>query len=294
MRVTLLGTGTPTPSLRRMSSGYLLRIGGDVVLLDHGPGAYHRMMEAGVRATDVSHVFFSHLHYDHCLDYARLLITRWDQAGEQIPELKVYGPPHMQRLHDSLFGEDGAFGPDITARTEHPLSLSIYHARGGAGARPRPAPEITELMNGDVVEGTGWRVLTASVRHVQPYLHCYGYRLEADEGVVAYSGDTGPCKAIEQLAQGADVLINMCHYLSGTELNDAFGETCMGHLELAQLAKTAQVKNLVVSHVTEQMDVPGVRERIVCEMAEIYRGNIFFGEDLMEIPIGEPSPAKLD
>ncbi len=294
MRVTLLGTGTPTPSLLRMSSGYLLRIGDDVILFDHGPGAYHRMMQAGIQATDVSHVFFSHLHYDHCLDYARLLITRWDQAGETIPELKVYGPPHMRRLHASLFGEDGAFGPDIKARTEHPLSLSIYHARGGEGARPRPAPEITELMNGDIVEGDGWRVLTASVRHVQPYLHCYGYRLETDEGVVAYSGDTGPCKAIERLAQDADVLINMCHYLSGTELNEAFADSCMGHLELAQLAKSAEVKNLVVSHITEQMDVPGVRERIIREIAEIYPGNIFFGEDLMEIPIGAPSPAKLD
>ena len=68
----------------------------------------------------------------------------------------------------------------------------------------------------------------------------------------------------------------------------------MGHLELAQLAKSAEVKNLVVSHVTEQMDVPGVRERIIREIAEIYPGNIFFGEDLMEIPIGAPSPAKLD
>ncbi len=294
MRVTLLGTGTPTPSLVRMSSGYLLRVGNDVILLDHGPGAYHRMMEAGVAAVDVSHVFFSHLHYDHCLDYARLLITRWDQAGSEIPELKVYGPPHTQRMHDCLFAKDGAFGPDLMARTEHPLSVSIYHARGGEGSRPWPAPQITELNNGDIVEGDSWRVITASVRHVQPYLHCYGYRVESDAGVVVYSGDTGPCKAIEQLAADADVLINMCHYLSGTELSEAFAETCMGHLELAALAENAGVKNLVVSHVTEQMDVPGVRERIIREMAERYRGNIFFGQDLMEIPVGTPQPAKLD
>ena len=42
------------------------------------------------------------------------------------------------------------------------------------------------------------------------------------------------------------------------------------------------------------MDVPGVRERIVREMAEIYSGNLFFGEDLMLIPVGDPSPRKLD
>jgi hypothetical protein len=29
-------------------------------------------------------------------------------------------------------------------------------------------------------------------------------------------------------------------------------------------------------------------------MAEIYRGNLFFGEDLMEIPVGAPGPRKLD
>ncbi len=67
----------------------------------------------------------------------------------------------------------------------------------------------------------------------------------------------------------------------------------MGHLELAELGKRAGVKNLVVSHVLEQMDVPGVRERLIAEMAEIYDGNIFFGEDLMEIPLGDPKEAPM-
>ncbi|MDP6022758.1 MAG: MBL fold metallo-hydrolase [Alphaproteobacteria bacterium] len=294
MRITLLGTGTPTPSLKRMSSGYLLRIGEDVILLDHGPGCYHRMMQAGVQATEVSHVFFSHLHYDHCLDYGRLLITRWDQGGDLIPDLRVYGPPHTRRMHDSLFGPDGAFGPDIAARTEHPMSVGIYHARGGQGTRPHPAPEIIELQNRDRVEGNGWTVKTASVRHAQPYLHCFGYRVESPAGTLVYSGDAGPDKALENLAREADVLIHMCQYLSGSELNEAYAESCMGHLELAALGKTANVANLVISHVTKQMDVPGIRERIIAEMAEIYPGNIFFGEDLMEIPIKVPKPAKLN
>ena len=42
------------------------------------------------------------------------------------------------------------------------------------------------------------------------------------------------------------------------------------------------------------MDVPGVRERIVREMSEIYSGNLFLGEDLMVIPVGGPHPRKLD
>ena len=294
MEIQLLGTGTPTPSLKRMSSGYLVRVANDVILFDHGPGAYHRMMEAGVEATDVTHVFFSHLHYDHCLDYARLLITRWDQGAGSIPELQVYGPPFITRMTELLIGEDGVLGPDIEARTAHPLSQVIFEARGGHLPRERPRPAVTELLSGDVAKGDSWRVTARSVRHVQPHLECYGYRLECADGVLVYSGDSGPCKAMEELARECDVLVHMCHYLSGTELGKEFAEGCMGHLELAALGRDANVKNLVLSHLSEQMDRPGVRERIVREMSEIYSGNLFLGEDLMKIPVGVPEPGKLD
>ena len=111
MKITLLGTGTPTPSLKRMSSGYMVEVGDDVMLFDHGPGAHHRMLEAGKRATDVTHVFFSHLHYDHCLDYGRLVLTHWDQGVGKLPELQVYGPPFTQRMTELLFSADGIWGP---------------------------------------------------------------------------------------------------------------------------------------------------------------------------------------
>ena len=47
MKLTLLGTGTPTPSLKRASSSYLFEIGSDVIVMDHGPGAHNRLLEAG-------------------------------------------------------------------------------------------------------------------------------------------------------------------------------------------------------------------------------------------------------
>jgi hypothetical protein len=39
LSITLLGTGTPSPSLERQSSGYLIEAGHDVIVWDHGPGA---------------------------------------------------------------------------------------------------------------------------------------------------------------------------------------------------------------------------------------------------------------
>jgi len=69
LTITLLGTGTPAPSLDRQSSGYLIEVGSDLIVWDHGPGAHHRLIESGHRTIDVTHAFFTHLHYDHCMDY---------------------------------------------------------------------------------------------------------------------------------------------------------------------------------------------------------------------------------
>ena len=79
--VTLLGTGTPSPSLDRQSSGYLIEVRRDVIVWDHGPGAHHRLLQSGHRSVDVTHAFFTHLHYDHCMDYGRLVLQRWDQGA---------------------------------------------------------------------------------------------------------------------------------------------------------------------------------------------------------------------
>jgi ribonuclease BN (tRNA processing enzyme) len=133
-----------------------------------------------------------------------------------------------------------------------------------------------------------------SVIHAQPILECFGYRLEAEGSSFAYSGDAGPCKAMEDLARNVDVMVHMCHFISGTALNAEFEKRNGGHLEIARLAQAAGVRNLVASHITEQMDVPGVKERLIREMSELYKGNLFFGEDLMEIPVGAPAPRKLD
>ena len=82
--------------------------------------------------------------------------------------------------------------------------------------------------------------------------------------------------------------------ISAEVFGAAFAGGCMGHLELAELGREANVKNLVLTHITTQMDQPGVREKIIGEMAQIYKGNLFFGEDLMRIPFDGPTVPKLD
>jgi ribonuclease BN (tRNA processing enzyme) len=233
----------------------------------------------------VTHAFFSHLHYDHCLDYARLVLQRWDQGADQIPDLQVFGPPPLARMTDQLFGEDGVYGPDIRARIGHQSSIDVFRARGGTPPRRRPAPQVREVRPGDTVNGTAWTMRVGHASHVQPYLDCLAFRLDADEGCVCYSGDSGLCDEIVTLAQGADVLIQMNHHFSGTEPSPASRAACGNHRDNAILASRAGVGTLVLTHVLDEIDRPDLRARILDEIREVFDGTVIWGEDLMTISL---------
>jgi ribonuclease Z len=283
LSVTLLGTGTPAPSLERQSSGYLIEIGADVIVWDHGPGAHQRLLESGHRTIDVTHAFFTHLHYDHCMDYGRLVLQRWDQGAGRIGELNVYGPPPIVRMTEQLFGADGIYGPDIRARVEHRSSLDVYEARGGKLPRQRPAPRVTEIHAGSVIDGAEWKLTVGHAQHVQPYLECLAFRLDTKEGSICYTGDSGPSDTIVELAKGCDLLIHMNHYFSGTEPSPAYRAACGNHRDNAIIAKRAGVKTLVLTHLLAQIDQPAIREQIVHEIQNVFEGKVIWGDDLMKL-----------
>lgn len=288
-RLILLGTGTPAPSLDRQSSGLLLDLGGRVIVFDHGPGAHHRLLEAGYRASDVSHLFLTHHHYDHIADVPRLLLTRWDHGDPAQGDPKVFGPPPLKRIMESFFGPEGAFGPDQEARTKSPASLAVFRARGHDGPRRKLTLETRELVPGETIEGPGITVRTGPARHVQPYLESIAYRFEVGGRTVVYSGDNGGVfEPFIDFARGCDVLIHMNHFLSGTELTDDYRRMSGSHIDVAETARQAGAETLVLTHLLPQLDAPGVKERMVAEMAGVYDGRIVLGEDLMVVPL-EPA-----
>src|SRR3546814_14422806 len=99
-------------------------------------------------------------------------MTRWDQSGDKLPELKVYGPPFIERMTELLISEDGVFGPDIEARTKHQLSIATFEWRGGVAPRKRPNPEVQELRMRQTRQGYGWKAPARSVRPVKPKPIC--------------------------------------------------------------------------------------------------------------------------
>ncbi len=295
MKITLLGTGTPAPSLTRQSSGYLIEIGDDVIVMDHGPGAAHRLLEAGCHPTKVTHAFISHMHYDHMMDYPRLLLQRWDIGAGKIPELKVYGPQPLARITDRIIGEDSVFGLDIESRVSHQASKDVYVSRGGVLPRQKPKPEIHEVVPGDVIEGKDWRITVGEAAHFQPILDCLGFRMETEAGTLVYSGDSGgvPDSMIE-LARDCDMLIHMCHFASGMEPTQGYRDASGNHMDIAEIAHRANVKTVVLTHFIHLLDQPGVLEQLVTEMKTVFDGNIIIGRDLMELSLNVKYPHRID
>jgi ribonuclease BN (tRNA processing enzyme) len=283
MNITLLGTGTPAPTPKRAGSSFLVEAAGETFLFDCGPGSHVRMLQAGVAVTSVTQLFLTHFHYDHFADLPHLVLRRWDQGAGRVGELPIYGPRPIKQIIAALFNRNGIFWPDLEARTRNKASVALYRARGGRGPRKKPKPIVTELRHGSIVRKRNWMVRAVETPHTQPQLQSLAYRLDCDEGSFVYSGDTGPCDNLVKLARDADVLLHMCHYVSGTEFNAAMRWGCAGHKLAAEHAKAAAIKTLVLTHITEQVDTTGVRERVIQEVSEIFPGNVVFGEDLKPI-----------
>jgi ribonuclease BN (tRNA processing enzyme) len=262
--------------------------------MDHGPDAHHRLLESGRRAVDVTHAFFTHLHYDHCIDYPRLVLQRWDQGADRIADLEVYGPPPIGRMTEQLFSEDGVYGPDIRSRISHQSSIDVFVARGGVAPRKRPAPRVREIQPGDVIQGNGWTLTVGRAEHHQPWLNCLAFRLDAPDGSLCYTGDSGQSDDIVELARGCDVLIHMNHYFSGTAPSPAYRRACGNHKDNAVVAQRAGVKTLVLTHLLGQIDHPRIREQIVHEIQDVFEGKVVWGEDLMELTFRGPTIANIE
>jgi ribonuclease Z len=286
--LTLLGTGTPRPSAQRAGSGYLVQIGGECLLFDCGPGVHYRVLQKGLSPIRVSHLFLTHLHYDHCGDFAVFELVRWDQAAGKLPDLTVIGPEGTRQMSDRLFGDDGVFAADIAARTQHPASIEVYESRGGRGPRHRPAPIVVELSDGKSHAANGWSVTCAQVVHCEPQLTTLAYRLDTPAGSIVFGADTSPTPRLTALARGADVLIHMCHFLNRPGIDARIAQSCSGHLDAATTARDAGVARLVLVHITPEVEAPENRGRLLAEVAAIFPGPVSFGEDGTEIPLVEP------
>lgn len=288
MRLTCLGTGSPESHAARASSGYLLEVAGQRLLLDCGGGVVSRLIEAGFRPADVDHVFFSHLHSDHMMDYARLVHAHWDEGGQTEERvLQVTGPAPIATITQRLFGDQGAFAFDLTARCELQGSKDVWVARGGQLPRPWPKPQVQEVQPGIKLEGPGWRLTSCSVPHAQPHLTCMALRLESDDGKsLVYSGDAALCPELEALAEGADLLLHWCYRHDEEDAPAFIRRMSPMPSEIGAMAKRIGVRHLALTHFRSAVDeTDGLLQRMRSAGQAAFGGPVTMASDLLAIDI---------
>jgi ribonuclease Z len=284
-RIHVLGAGTPTPTPTRFGSAYAVEIGGELIMVDCGPAATHKLVKAGLWPTDVDYLFFTHHHFDHDIDYPCFLLCRWDQSSGQENQLQVFGPTLTEKITEGIIGENGLFAHDWKARINHPLSQKVFQNRGGVLPRTPPSVLAKDVEPGKVYSGKEWEVTAAPALHVQPYLDSLAYRIDSSEGSVVFTGDTEPCQPVVDIAKDADVLVSMCW--DDQEIMEANGEAhrqC-GTTGAAQMAQEAGVKKLVLVHIGANLAGHGPMEKGLGDIRSIYDGEVIFSDELLTVDI---------
>ena len=154
-KIYVLGAGTPTPTADRFGSSFVVEINGQHIMFDCGPAATHKLVKAGLWPTQIDHLFFTHHHFDHDVDYPCFLLCRWDQGAGRDNKLKVFGPTLTESITEKIIGENGAFAHDWKARVNHPVSQQVYVNRGGTLPRRPPEVDARDVGPGTVYTGPG-------------------------------------------------------------------------------------------------------------------------------------------
>ncbi len=275
-RVILLGTGTPVPSDERSGAGLAVISGGEAYLFDAGGGMVQRAIEAWrtlnaeeLYPTNIKHLFISHLHSDHTLDYSELAATFWWRRTER---LNAYGPVGLQAMTDGYYAMQST---DIALRT--------------GGNQPVNDPtlylvNVNEIAEDGVIFDNGSVTVEAfSVNHgsIKP---AYGYKIVTPDKSIVYSGDTAYSERLIEKSTGVDLLIHEVISEEGWKALPALWQAYhrSAHTltsELAKIANQAQPEMLVLTHI---LHYGAPIETAKSEIEALYDGKVILGNDLDE------------
>src|ERR1041385_97921 len=89
LSVTFLGTGASWPTAERGLSAIAVKRGGEILLWDCGEGTQRQIQKSGLSYQQISQIWLSHYHGDHCYGVPGLLKTM--ALNERKDPLWLYG-----------------------------------------------------------------------------------------------------------------------------------------------------------------------------------------------------------
>ena len=271
------------------------------MLFECGEGTQRQMMRYGVSFA-LSEIFFTHFHADHFLGVIGLIRTLGLQGRPE--PLFLYGPKGAKKVlstamqlgvervpfpveitevkaGDSIGKRDGydicAFptehggGPSLGYILKEHIRRGRFDVEKAKAAGIPEGPLWGKLAKGETVELADGRRLTADGLVGSP----------RPGRTVAFTGDTRPCAATVDAAREADLLIHEATF--GEEERERARDT--GHStakEAAQIARAANAKRLVLSHVSARYSISA--DELVREAREVFP-NASVAKDGLEVDV---------
>ncbi|MDB1089521.1 MBL fold metallo-hydrolase [Streptomyces sp. ACA25] len=224
MKLTVVGCSGSFPSADSACSSYLVEADGYRLLLDLGNGALGELQKyCGLY--DIDAVALSHLHPDHFIDMCGYFVARYYRPGSgRCAPVPVYGPAGTEeRL--------------TTAYADTPSEKSMSEVF-----------DFHTLESGGVFTVGPLTVRTARMRHP---VQTFGFRVEYEGRSLTYSGDSGPCRRLEELARDTDLFLCEASFTDGRE---NLPDVHLTGLEAGECARDAGARRLVLTHVPPWTD----------------------------------------
>ena len=245
MKMTVLGSGTAVPDLKRNSAGYLLEDNGNRVLIDFGYGNVHQLLRLGLTYHDIDRIFFTHPHPDHMCDLIPFLFASKYPPDPRTRNLPIVAGPGFTAYFDRMM-----------AAFNHWLTPDTYEV------------QIIELDE-ETREFDGMAVTAGKVQHIEM---SRGFRFTNAEGKsMVFSGDTDYCEGIVELGREADLLILECSTPDDLKVEKHLTPQLCG-----RIAREAGCRTLLLSHFYPPCRMASVRQ--ACQQE--YSGKLILAEDL--------------
>lgn len=261
MRLTVVGCSGSYAGPTSPASCYLLSAEHEGrswrLVLDLGNGALGPL-QTHLDPVDLDAVLLSHLHPDHCADMCGLFVMfKYRPGGPLERRMRVHGPQGTAERLAELYGNLGPEG-----MTEH-FDFRTSHDTESFEVGPfRVTPH---LMNHPV--------------------ECYGYRVECDGAVLAFTGDTDSTPNLTPLLTGADLVLMDAAFVDGRD--EPRGIHLTGSRAAQAAVDAGGVDRLVLTH------LPAWNDPEVCraQAATVWPGRVELAEAGRTYALGEDAPA---